>query len=135
MQKDIRTYLRKQTQDEAKAAPSKKPRVHTPAGMALVATEQLTAAAKSLSAVAERFGQADPPVRTRNQAKQQQGSKAPRGQQKQPPCGTSNDKSASSAGTELAKNAAGIVIECDLCKKVGVSLPDSNHVARECPNM
>eukprot|EP00961_Rhodomonas_salina_P144199 1941350-Rhodomonas_salina.3 len=84
MQKDIRSFLCKCSRDEAKAGSSKKPKISTPAGMALVATEQLTAAAKSLSAVAEKFQHADPPVSTRNQFKQQQqGTKAPCTQQKQ----------------------------------------------------
>eukprot|EP00961_Rhodomonas_salina_P066526 893770-Rhodomonas_salina.1 len=105
--------------------------------MALVATEQLTAAAKSLSAVAAKFGQADPPVRTRNQVKQQrqqQGAKAPRSQ-KHSARGASDDKPAPSSDENLQKNAAGVVIECDLCKKIGIPLPDSNHIVRDCPNM
>eukprot|EP00961_Rhodomonas_salina_P168310 2268785-Rhodomonas_salina.2 len=134
--KDIRSFLRKRSRDEARAGSSKKPKISTPAGMALVATEQLTVEAKSLSAVAEKFQHTDPPVRTRNQFKQQQqGTKAPRTQQKQTGRGAQNDKPASSSDNNLIKNAAGVTIECDLCKKVGISLPESNHVAHECPNM
>eukprot|EP00961_Rhodomonas_salina_P164862 2221536-Rhodomonas_salina.1 len=66
MQKDVRSFLCKRSRDEAKAGSLKKPKVSTPAGMALVATKQLTAAAKSLSAVAEKLQHCDPPVRTRN---------------------------------------------------------------------
>eukprot|EP00961_Rhodomonas_salina_P078748 1059145-Rhodomonas_salina.1 len=137
MQKEICTFLCKQSSDESKAGPVKKPQVQTPAGMALVATEQLTAAAKSLLAVAAKFRQADPPVCTSNQVKQQQqqqGAKAPCGQ-KQSVCGASNYKPASSSGNNLQKNAAGVVIKCDLCKKIGIPLPDSNHIVCYCPNM
>eukprot|EP00961_Rhodomonas_salina_P071135 955284-Rhodomonas_salina.1 len=46
--------------------------------------------------------------------------------------GTPRDGERAPENSGEFRNQAGEVIECHLCKKVGISLPASNHLVRNC---
>ena len=139
MEGRIKTFSRKQRRaDMSSDRPAKKTRVETPAGMALLATESLATAAKSLAAVANQLenkpdpGKPAPQTRTRAQAQNQQ---AASGKGKKGKATIPQQAAQPQSGSDLRKDGAGNIIKCDLCAKVGISLPDSNHIVRDCPNL
>ena len=124
--------------------------------MALQATEQFV---KNVSEAVLKFQRssgapnralhaapATPPVRTRFQHKKDQQNQqrpreeAGRGIQLGAAACEYTARAASAAGptdenAPLTKNALGVVIQCDLCVKVGVKGKPANHVVRECPQL
>ena len=140
MEGKIKTLSRKQKRsDLTDDKSSKKARVETPAGMALMATESLANAAKSLAAVADKFENQGPPTRTRAQARQQQ-EQSGKGKKGKATVPQHNAAQAATTGKqtatgEMKKDGAGNVIICDLCNKVGIGLPESNHIVRDCNNL
>ena len=141
MQKNI-TKLSRKEQRVDKSKERKKPqKTTTPAGMALTAApEDFGAVVKALTAVVSKMSEI--PVRTRFQKKQKDDASKTRSPIKKKPqqssvtSSSNRPKQPASGSKELRRDAAGDVIECDLCLKVGLTDPEQiNHICKYYPQL
>eukprot|EP00961_Rhodomonas_salina_P006628 90066-Rhodomonas_salina.1 len=134
----------------ASGRPTKKPKVAGRVGMALVATE-LSAAVAGITALPEQFQDCNKPqVRTRagkecedraaEACKNAKSNSVPGTPHKSSLQTTTNSRpttpnrdNRADENTGNLLNQKGDVIECFLCKKLGIELPQSNHMIRNCP--
>eukprot|EP00961_Rhodomonas_salina_P188248 2540469-Rhodomonas_salina.2 len=154
MSKNIKLFQRKDAKSSTdEPASVKKPRVSTPAGMALQATVALTAAVENLTRIQEA------PVHVRTRCDKIKAAAAAASGKTSCGFGTPAKKTILKTGRpggapgngsesrtprkappplpngELYKDAQGNQLDCYLCAKVGVVLPESNHIASLCPNL
>eukprot|EP00961_Rhodomonas_salina_P012787 172237-Rhodomonas_salina.1 len=146
--------LRVEESKDSTARPNKCTKTHVQAGMALVATD-LSSAVASINALSAQFQDSTssaPPTRTRGDKAREECEKsrdnAKKNQFGTPKKGTIKDdecrrsrtpkggyQSDDKNNTSELKDSTGTVIECDLCLKVSVPLPASNHRLRDCKKM